>query len=88
MFLLKHFRRPRAIVWKQTAPISSAFSEAATSEAAGIMEIQMSFMTDLKKFAVNKMKVRRHRQTVAFLDSLPEELKKDVGWTGPNRRYE
>jgi hypothetical protein len=52
------------------------------------MEVQMFSMTDLKKFAINKLKVRRHRQTVTFLDSMPEELKKDIGWTGPNRRYD
>lgn len=48
----------------------------------------MGFMDDLKKFAIAKLKDRRHRQTVSFLDSLPEELKKDIGWTGANRRYD
>ena len=50
--------------------------------------IPMSFMNDLKKFAIARLKQRRHRQTVMFLDSLPSDLKKDIGWTGPNRRYE
>lgn len=45
----------------------------------------MGFMDDLKKFAIARLKERRHRQTLTFLDSLPEELKKDIGWTRPNR---
>jgi hypothetical protein len=48
----------------------------------------MSFMNDMKKFAITRLKERRHRQTVTFLDSLPQNLKKDIGWTGPNRRYD
>ena len=48
----------------------------------------MSFMNDLKRFAIARLKERRHRQTVMFLDSLPHDLKKDIGWTGPNRRYD
>ena len=48
----------------------------------------MSFMNDLKKLAITRLKERRHRQTVMFLDSLPNDLKKDIGWTGPNRRYD
>lgn len=48
----------------------------------------MGFMDDLKKFAIAKLKERRHWQTVSFLDSLPEELKKDIGWTEQKRRYE
>jgi hypothetical protein len=52
------------------------------------MEVLMSFIDDLKKFAIARLKERRHRHTVTFLDSLPAELKKDIGWEGPNRRYE
>ena len=48
----------------------------------------MSFVNDVKKFAIARLKERRHRKTVMFLDSLPPDLKKDIGWTGPNRRYE
>ena len=48
----------------------------------------MSFVTDMKKFAIARLKQRRHRQTVMFLDSLPRDLKKDIGWTGGNRRFE
>ena len=48
----------------------------------------MSFMNDLKKFAIVRLKERRHRQTVMVLDSLPQNLKKDIGWTGSTRRYE
>ena len=48
----------------------------------------MSLMNDVKKFAIARLKERRHRQTVMVLDSLPQNLKKDIGWTGPNRRYE
>ncbi len=47
----------------------------------------MSFVTDMKKFAIARLKQRRHRQTVMFLDSLPHDLKKDIGWTGGNRRF-
>ena len=43
----------------------------------------MSFMNDLKKFAIARLKERRHRQTRhAASNSLPPELKKDIGWTG------
>ena len=48
----------------------------------------MTFMNDLKKFAISRLKERRHRQTLMLLDSLPPELKKDIGWTGANRRFE
>ena len=48
----------------------------------------MTFMNDLKKFAISRLKERRHRQTLMLLDSLPAELKKDIGWTGANRRFE
>ena len=48
----------------------------------------MSFMNDVKRFAIARLKERRHRQTVMFLDSLPQDLKKDIGWTGQTRRYE
>lgn len=58
------------------------------STAAWHVESEMSFMNGLKKYAIQKLKERRHRDTVTFLDSLPQELKKDIGWTGPNRRYE
>jgi hypothetical protein len=44
-------------------------------------------MNDLKKLAAVSLKRIRHRQTVLYLDSLPEALKKDIGWTGENRRY-
>ena len=45
----------------------------------------MGLIGDLKKFAIGKMKQRRARRTVLLLDSLPEELKKDIGWFGTNR---
>ena len=48
----------------------------------------MTFMNDLKKFAIARLKQRRHRQTVMFLDSLPRDVKKDIGRTGQSRRYE
>ena len=48
----------------------------------------MSFMNDMKKFAIARLKERRHRQTVMLLNSLPQDLKKDIGWTGQTRRYE
>ena len=48
----------------------------------------MSFMNDLKRFAIARLKERRHRQTLMFLDSLPPSIKKDIGWKGPNRRYQ
>jgi len=48
----------------------------------------MGLMDDLKKFAIARLKERRHRQTLTFLDSLPEELKKDIGWTRPSRHHE
>ncbi|MDW6020480.1 hypothetical protein SAZ10_01760 [Mesorhizobium sp. BAC0120] len=48
----------------------------------------MSFVHDLKKFAITRLKEYRHRRTLVLLDALPDELKKDIGWTGPNRRYE
>jgi hypothetical protein len=47
----------------------------------------MSFMDDLKKLAAARLKRIRHRRTVLYLDSLPEALKKDIGWTGETRRY-
>lgn len=46
----------------------------------------MSFVNDLKKLAIGKLKERRHRQTVLFLNSLPLEIRKDIGWDVPNRR--
>lgn len=48
----------------------------------------MSFMNEMKRFAISRLKERRHRQTLVMLDSLSPALKKDIGWTGPNRRYE
>lgn len=48
----------------------------------------MSFVTDVKRFAIARLKERRHRQTIMLLDSLPADIKKDIGWVGPNRRYE
>jgi hypothetical protein len=42
----------------------------------------MSIMNDLKKYAVGKMKQRRHRQVVSYLNSLPREVRKDIGWHG------
>ena len=38
--------------------------------------------------AIARLKERRHRQAVMYLNSLPAELKKDIGWTGEYRRYE
>jgi hypothetical protein len=48
----------------------------------------MSFVKDLKRFGISRLKQHRHRQTLAMLESLAPEIKKDIGWTGPNRRYE
>jgi hypothetical protein len=49
----------------------------------------MTFIDDLKKYAVAKLKDRRHRQTVSFLNSLPVAMKKDIGWNGDlDRRFE
>ena len=48
----------------------------------------MSFATDMKKFAIARLKERRHLQTVMYLNSLPHDLKKDIGWTGGHRRFE
>lgn len=48
----------------------------------------MGLMDDLKKFAIARLKERRHRQNVMLLDSLPDELKKDIGWTRPNHHCE
>ena len=56
--------------------------------ARDLMEIPMSFVNDLKRFAITRLKERRHRHTVLFLDSLPDDIKKDIGWEGPNRRYQ
>ena len=42
----------------------------------------MSLMNDLKKYAVGKMKQHRHRQVVSYLNSLPREVRKDIGWHG------
>lgn len=46
----------------------------------------MSLMNDLKKLAIGRLKERRHRQTVMFLNALPAEIRKDIGWDVPNRR--
>jgi hypothetical protein len=52
-------------------------------------EIAMSFIEDLKKYAIARLKDRRHRQTVSFLNSLPGPMKKDIGWNGDlDRRFE
>jgi hypothetical protein len=48
----------------------------------------MGFMDGLKKYAVAKFEERRYRQTVMFLDSLPDEIKKDIGWNGSRGRNE
>jgi hypothetical protein len=48
----------------------------------------MSFVNDLKKFAIARLKERRHRQTVMYLNSLPIELRKDIGWIDGKRRFE
>ena len=49
----------------------------------------MSFMSDLKKYAIARLKERRHREAVSFLNGLPAELKKDIGWNGDlDRRFE
>ena len=45
----------------------------------------MGLMNDLKRYAIAKLKQRRHRRTMMMLNSLPEELKKDIGWTEANR---
>jgi hypothetical protein len=49
----------------------------------------MSIMTDLRKYAIARLKERRHRETLSFLNSLPADLKKDIGWHGDlDRRLE
>ena len=49
----------------------------------------MSFMNDLKKFAIARLKERRHRQTRHVPGFAAARCcKKDIGWTGPNRRYD
>ena len=49
----------------------------------------MSLMNDLKKYAIARLKERRHRETLTFLNSLPADLKRDIGWGGDlDRRYE
>ena len=49
----------------------------------------MSFISDLKKYAIARLKQRRHREAVSFLNSLPADLRKDIGWNGAlDRRFE
>jgi hypothetical protein len=48
----------------------------------------MSIVNDLKKFAIARLKERRHRQTVMYLNSLPIDLRKDIGWIDGKRRFE
>jgi hypothetical protein len=48
----------------------------------------MSFVNDLKKFVISRLKELGHRQTLMTLESLPLEIRKDIGWTGANRRFE
>jgi hypothetical protein len=50
--------------------------------------MKMPFVNDLKKFAIAKLKERRHRQTVMYLNSLPIELRKDIGWMDGKRRFD
>jgi hypothetical protein len=51
--------------------------------------IEMSILNDLKKYAIARLKERRHRETLSFLNSLPADLKKDIGWAGAlDRRFE
>lgn len=59
----------------------------AASRAPRMWSDPMSLMNDLKKYAVAKMKERRHRQVVSFLNSLPREIRKDIGWNGDLDRY-
>jgi hypothetical protein len=56
--------------------------------AAPTWRMTMSFVNDLKKFAIARLKERRHRQTVMYLNSLPIELRKDIGWIDGKRRFE
>jgi hypothetical protein len=48
----------------------------------------MTFIDDLRKFAAARFKQHRDRQVLMYLNSLPPELKKDIGWTGEYRRPE
>jgi len=49
----------------------------------------MSFMSDLKRYAIARLRGRRHRATLIVLNSLPADLKKDIGWNGAfDRRFE
>jgi hypothetical protein len=50
--------------------------------------MKMSFVNDLKRFAIARLKERRHRQTVMYLNSLPIELRKDIGWIDGKRRFD
>jgi hypothetical protein len=46
----------------------------------------MGLIGDLKKLALAKIQERRHRRTVMLLNSLPDELKRDIGWPEAGRR--
>jgi hypothetical protein len=49
----------------------------------------MSFISDLKRYAIARLRGRRHRETLIVLNSLPADLKKDIGWNGAfDRRFE
>jgi hypothetical protein len=63
-------------------PISATARCRPAPGIGGNMEKNMPFMNDLKKYAISRLKTRRHRQTVTFLNSLPADLKKDIGWNG------
>jgi hypothetical protein len=55
----------------------------------GQWSIDMSFMSDLKRYAIARLRGRRHRATLIVLNSLPADLKKDIGWNGAfDRRFE
>ena len=49
----------------------------------------MSFIDDLKKFAIARLKERRHRQAVMYLNSLPAGAEEGHRLDRPEyRRYE
>lgn len=45
----------------------------------------MLFFSDLAKFTSARRQARLQRQTERFLDSLPHELQKDIGWVRSGR---
>jgi hypothetical protein len=71
-----------------TVAAAGAERSAVLPAAPNAWRMTMSFVNDLKKFAIARLKERRHRQTVMYLNSLPIELRKDIGWIDGKRRFE